>query len=71
MKKKTFIFIRFSKAQNATWKKFSSHDLPPPECRESDWSRDNHLGNGKGGYANTYNWTLPDLNHENCILRMR
>ncbi|XP_078384681.1 protein DD3-3-like [Oculina patagonica] len=59
------------KAKNATWKKFPSHDLPAPECRESDWSRDNHLGNGKGGYANNYNWTLPDLDHENCVLRIR
>ncbi|XP_001628323.2 protein DD3-3 [Nematostella vectensis] len=55
----------------ATWKQFPSHDLPPPDCRETDWSRDNHLGNGIGGYANTYNWTLPDLNHEQCVLRIR
>lgn len=58
-------------SKNATWKEFPSHDLPAPECRETDWSRDNHLGNGKGGYTNKYNWTLPDLNHENCILRIR
>ena len=56
---------------NATWKEFPSHGLPAPECRETDWSRDNHLGNGKGGYANKYNWTVPDLDRENCVLRIR
>ena len=59
------------KSKNHTWKEFPSHDLAAPECRETDWSRDNHLGNGKGGYTNKYNWTLPDLNHENCVLRIR
>ncbi|XP_058950306.2 protein DD3-3 [Pocillopora verrucosa] len=59
------------KALNATWKRFPSHGLDAPECRESAWSRDNHLGNGMGGYANNYNWTLPKLNHENCVLRIR
>lgn len=59
------------KSINATWKEFPSHGLPAPECRETDWSRDNHLGNGKGGYANKYNWTVPDLDHENCVLRIR
>lgn len=57
--------------RNFTWKETPSHSLPAPECRETDWSRDNHLGNGKGGYTNKYNWTLPDLNHEQCVLRIR
>lgn len=61
----------FFKARNFTWKETPSHGIPVPECRESDWSRDNHLGNGKGGYTNKFNWTLPDLNHENCVLRIR
>ena len=61
----------FLKAKNFTWEKTPSHGIPVPECRESDWSRDNHLGNGKGGYTNKYNWTLPDLDHENCVLRIR
>lgn len=58
-------------AKNFTWEETPSHGIPVPECRESDWSRDNHLGNGKGGYTNKYNWTLPDLDHENCVLRIR
>ncbi|KAK3753506.1 hypothetical protein QZH41_018003, partial [Actinostola sp. cb2023] len=55
----------------ATWKLFPSHELPPPICRETDWSRDNHLGNGIGGNPNGYNWTVPDLNSESCVLRIR
>lgn len=54
-----------------TWIKRSSHNLPPPVCRETDWSRDNHLGNGVGGFPNTYNWTLPNLEEESCVLRIR
>jgi len=46
---------------------------------EAPWSRDNHLGNGMGGFANTYNWTLPTREVEpciegdncNCVFRMR
>jgi len=55
----------------ATWKLFPSHDLPKPVCRETDWSRDNHLGNGVGGYPIGYNWTVPDIESENCVLRIR
>lgn len=54
-----------------SWDKVKSHNIPPPECIKSPTSRDNHLGNGKGGFANTYNWTIPDDVHENCALRMR
>jgi len=49
------------------------------------WSRDNHLGNGQDGFANSYNWTLPvqsmaNTNNPlscikddncNCVLRLR
>lgn len=55
----------------AEWKQFPSHNLPAPECRETDWSRDNHLGNGVGGFPNGFNWTLPKINHERCALRIR
>ncbi|XP_020892365.1 protein DD3-3 [Exaiptasia diaphana] len=55
----------------ATWKLFPSHELPKPVCRETDWSRDNHLGNSVGGYPIGFNWTIPDLNSENCVLRIR
>ncbi|XP_041348275.1 protein DD3-3-like [Gigantopelta aegis] len=53
------------------WKEFPSHGLPAPDCRETEFTRDNHLGNGLGGHPNLYNWTVPNLDHEKCILRMR
>jgi len=59
--------------------------LPAPDCVASPWSRDNHLGNGMSGFANSYNWTLPTQsmansnnplgciknNNCNCVLRLR
>ena len=70
------VFHKSSKFPNGTvlrgeWVLRPSHQLPPPECRETDWSRDNHLGNGVGGFPNTYNWTLPNINEESCTLRIR
>jgi len=35
------------------------HGLPAPLCRAAPWSRPNHLGNGRFGEPNTFNWTLP------------
>jgi len=48
-----------------------SWDLPPPECKKAEWSRDNHLGNGIGGWDSSYNWTVPDVQHSKCVLRLR
>lgn len=45
--------------------------LGAPDCVESIGSRDNHLGNTEGGYPIYYNWTVPNLPHENCALRIR
>eukprot|EP00912_Choanoflagellata_sp_UC4_P001276 UC4_evm1s798 len=45
--------------QKGIWEKVNSHGLPPPECKQSSWSRVNHLGNGRFGQANTYNWSIP------------
>ena len=42
-----------------------------PDCIETLWSRDNHLGNNVGGFPNYYNWTIPDDVNENCVLRIR
>ncbi|XP_071081858.1 protein DD3-3-like [Haliotis cracherodii] len=53
------------------WKEFPSHGLPPPDCRETDFSRDNHLGNGIGGHPLLYNWTVPNISHEKCVMRIR
>ena len=67
--------FRYPKTENgikATWTEIKSHGLPAPDCRETEFSRDNHLGNGLGGHPNVYNWTIPNnINHEQCILRLR
>eukprot|EP00794_Sanderia_malayensis_P006165 gene6165-6876_t len=55
----------------AKWTKIAPHGIKAPECRETMWSRDNHLGNGKGGFTNKYNWTLPEIAEENCAIRIR
>ena len=53
------------------WHRFEAHGQPAPECRETEFTRDNHLGNGLGGHPNTYNWTVPNIDQDNCVLRMR
>ncbi|XP_052266868.1 protein DD3-3-like isoform X2 [Dreissena polymorpha] len=53
------------------WKESSAHGIPSPDCHETLYSRDNHLGNGVDGYANRYNWTLPDIDQGKCVLRIR
>ena len=45
--------------------------LSPPECIETQWSRDNHLGNTIGGFPAYYNWTVPNDPNEHCVLRIR
>ena len=57
---------------NGTWTEFPPDSrLSAPECIETLWSRDNHLGNTIGGFPISYNWTIPDLTHEHCVLRIR
>lgn len=53
------------------WKEFPAHGLPAPECRETQFTRDNHLGNGLDGNPNRYNWTVPNISEEKCVLRIR
>ncbi|XP_047146467.1 protein DD3-3 isoform X1 [Hydra vulgaris] len=55
----------------AKWTEMPSKNLNFPDCILSPISRDNHNGNGFGGFANTYNWTIPNDIHENCVLRLR
>ena len=43
-----------------TWTRFT-HGLPAPLCKQADWSRVNHLGNGREGQPLMYNWTLPSV----------
>ena len=69
---KAFKFPRRSvNASTGTWKLSQPHNLPPPDCRQADWSRDNHLGNGVGGFPLMYNWTIPNIEEERCALRIR
>jgi len=66
-----------------TWRTINK-GLPPPECRAAEWSRVNHLGNGRNGQMNSYNWRLPafntltnagiasvDTNFARCVFRLR
>ena len=45
-----------------TWEGFS-HQAPAPVCQQADWSRVNHLGNGREGQPLTFNWTIPEVNY--------
>jgi len=53
------------------WVEEGAWDMPPPDCLPSAWSRDNHHGNTYDGFMNSYNWTVPDTAHDNCVLRLR
>ncbi|KAL4227007.1 hypothetical protein ACF0H5_014983 [Mactra antiquata] len=53
------------------WKKVPAHGIPAPVCRETQFSRDNHLGNGLDGNPNRFNWTIPEINEDKCVLRIR
>jgi len=49
------------------WQEEDSWGLGAPTCIPTDFSRDNHLGNGPGGNTNSFNWTLPTSTDESCI----
>ncbi|XP_038054234.1 protein DD3-3-like [Patiria miniata] len=53
------------------WAEVAAHGIAAPDCRESHWSRDNHLGNGIYGQTLSYNWTIPNIDHERCVMRIR
>lgn len=42
------------------WTAFT-HGMPAPDCGPVEWSRVNHLGNGRNGQPLMYNWTLPTV----------
>jgi len=48
-------------AAGGTWEEKGMWNLPPPDCQEMFWTRDNHLGNAENGYAPVYNWSLPQV----------
>ena len=58
-------------SKNGTWFEFPLNGQPAPQCMETLFSRDNHLGNGLGGFPNTFNWTIPNTPRENCVFRAR
>jgi len=57
--------------QNAVWSEIPPFGIPAPDCLLAPKSRDNHNGNGPGGFPNTYNWTIPNDIQDNCALRLR
>merc|ERR1711916_16497 len=64
------------KANNGEWKEYGPlkdyYDfIDEPECLESAWSKENHLGHGLNGRMNSYNWTIPDNAGATCALRLR
>lgn len=56
----------------AVWQEVPAFGLPPPDCRETQFSRDNHLGNGIGGNPLVYNWTVANWTiSDKCVMRLR
>jgi len=45
--------------------------LGAPECLANQWSRDNHHGNIEGGYFAGYNFSVPDIDADGCVFRLR
>jgi hypothetical protein len=43
------------------WTKVAAWNIPAPLCFPAGWNRDNHLGNGLGGYTNSYKWIIPTM----------
>jgi len=66
---------------NGEWLLTRPWDISGPECVANAFSRDNHLGNTKTGYASAYNWVIPSLSDiggdgvedgtARCTLRIR
>ncbi|CAF3463759.1 unnamed protein product [Rotaria sp. Silwood1] len=53
------------------WIEFPSHNQPPPECYSPPYTRENHLGDVYGSDMPVFNWTLPNISANKCILRVR
>jgi hypothetical protein len=43
------------------WVKVEAWNIEPPKCYAAGFNKDNHLGNGVGGFSNTYKWVLPSM----------
>jgi len=69
--------------EGGSWRLYPGKGAPALQCLQVDWSRDNHLGNGRFGQPLSYNWTVPLLSQlqktarygaagmAKCILRLR
>eukprot|EP00761_Pharyngomonas_kirbyi_P011204 gb/GECH01011229.1/.p1 GENE.gb/GECH01011229.1/~~gb/GECH01011229.1/.p1 ORF type:complete len:580 (+),score=143.45 gb/GECH01011229.1/:1-1740(+) len=53
------------------WNVSTPNGFPSPFCSPAPWTRDNHLGNTVGGYASHLNISIPDVEGERCIFRIR
>ncbi len=53
------------------WMTFPSFGQPPPECYLPSHTRENHLGDILGSEMSVYNWTLPNIVANKCVLRIR
>jgi len=53
------------------WTLIPAHHKPAPQCQQTLFTRENHLGNAVGGYPLSFNWTIPNDVSENCALRIR
>ncbi len=56
---------------NGVWIESPAHGVDAPICKETQYTRDNHLGNSYGAYPPIYNWTIPNNVNENCVFRIR
>eukprot|EP00463_Aulacantha_scolymantha_P000939 TRINITY_DN163_c0_g2_i2.p1 TRINITY_DN163_c0_g2~~TRINITY_DN163_c0_g2_i2.p1 ORF type:complete len:532 (+),score=94.30 TRINITY_DN163_c0_g2_i2:578-2173(+) len=43
----------------------------PISCLQNTWSRDNHHGNVEGGDFAGWDWEVPNIQRDNCVLRIR
>ncbi|XP_076811117.1 protein DD3-3-like [Clavelina lepadiformis] len=66
-----FKYTENNEEKYGVWTLYDPHGIPAPDCVVSQWSRDNHLGNGIGGETLNYNWTVPDFPNDHCTLRIR
>jgi len=58
-------------SHGGTWEMVGSWGIAKPDCVQIPFTRDNHLGNSITGYPLTYNWTLPDVDCDRAVLRIR
>lgn len=52
------------------WATIGAWNTDAPECIQAPWSRVNHLGNGRYGQANSYNWTMPHFGYDDMDMKI-